>query len=344
MQDNNSFFIGPYQLPNPWILAPMAGVSEMPFRTIALEMGAALAPTELISAKGLMYQNERTQRYLRKSPKERPFSVQLFGGEPDAMAIAAEIACAHGADMIDINMGCPVKKVTKTGAGSALLCDPLRAAHMVEAIKKKVSVPVTCKIRAGWDLQSLNYIEMGQTLESAGASAIALHARTRAQGYSGHADWSYIRGLKNALKYARVIGNGDVKSVEDAHRMQQETGCDFVMIGRAALGNPWIFMQLTKQDPYLMPSPQARCVLILRHLQDQIEFILDETRAIRQMREQLIWYSRGLKNAKHFREKIIRIDTLSEARLCIEDFFMHASVEHVNVLDEDDVNYQIALG
>jgi tRNA-dihydrouridine synthase B len=240
------FKIGSHIIKNPFILAPMAGVSQMPFRVLAIEMGAALAPTELVSAKGLFYESTRTKSYLvHDALVERPFCVQLFGGEAESMALASEKAVAMGADIIDINMGCPVKKVTKINAGSALLCDLSRACLIVKSMLKHTNyaVPITAKIRSGWDSHSLNFLEVAKALQDSGVSAISFHARTRAQGYSGLANWDHIALLKSHLSIP-VIGNGDVKTVDDAKKMLRKTGCDGVMVGRAALGNPFIFRSL----------------------------------------------------------------------------------------------------
>jgi nifR3 family TIM-barrel protein len=264
-------FIGPFELRNPFVLAPMAGVSEQPFRVLAFRMGAALCPTELVSAQGLMRANARTVRYLRHDANiEQPYSLQIFGGEPEVMAEAARIGQEWGAQIIDINMGCPVKKVTRNGAGSALLCDPPRAARMVRLIREVTGLPVTCKIRSGWDAQQKNYLSMAEHLEDAGCAALAVHPRTRSQGYSGSADWSVIADLKAHVGRMPIIGNGDVKSPADAQRMLETTGCDFVMIGRGALGNPWIFRELTGGDA---PSPEERCALVQEHFRDHVEFV-----------------------------------------------------------------------
>ena len=311
--------IGPYELPNPWILAPMAGVSEMPFRTIARELGAGAAPTELISAKGLMYGQSRSFRYVTHDPSEQPFWVQIFGGDAPSMADGAEKAVELGAKIIDINMGCPVKKVTKNGAGSALLCDPMRARDIVEAIAKRTGVPVTVKIRAGWDTNALNFREMVSAVHDGGAMAIAMHARTRAQGYSGFADWSLIKQLVEVSPIP-VIGNGDANTPERARRMMAETGCAAVMIGRGALGNPWIFEQLVKPSA-VAPSPQERWALVRRHLEAHIAFIGDELTAIRRFRQHLLWYAHGLAGARAFRERVTRIDDLRELFGICEDFY-----------------------
>lgn len=296
----------------------MAGVSEMPFRMLALELGAAAAPTELISAKGLMYNSPRTQLYLRHAPEEQPFWVQLFGGDPESMAEGAERAVERGARILDINMGCPVKKVTRHGAGSALLSDPLRASAVVEAMAKRTGVPITVKIRAGWDAHSINMVDMAKAAADGGAVAIAMHARTRAQGYSGKADWRLIAQLKRASPIP-VIGNGDVMSAADGHRMLQETGCDAVMVGRGALGNPWIFEQLASGAP--PPTPWMRWELIQRHLQAHLDHIGDELRAVRRFRQHLLWYSHGLRGAAAFRRHATQIDNLIDLRGVCSEFF-----------------------
>jgi tRNA-dihydrouridine synthase B len=324
--------IGAYIVDAPIILAPMAGVSEAPFRSMALAMGAGLAPTELVSAKGLEHANARTQGYLKHDPKKEPLlSVQIFGGEPASMARAAEISVEQGAKIVDINMGCPVKKVTKTGAGSALMCDPRRAGDIVRAIHQRVGerVPVTAKIRAGWDETSKNAPELGRMLEDAGVAAVALHPRTRAQGYSGWADWSLIAALRSAVKIP-VIANGDIQSVEDANRVVDETGADAVMIGRAALGNPWIFRALSAAHRGFAappaPTAEERAETILAHLDAHIEHVGDELRAVRKFRQHLIWYSRGLRGGSQFRETATRIDDRAAVFRAVEAFFSRAEM------------------
>jgi tRNA-dihydrouridine synthase B len=324
--------IGPYLIQRPIILAPMAGVSEAPFRSMALAFGAGLAPTELVSAKGLEFANSRTQGYLKHDPLKEPLlSVQIFGGEPESMARAAELAVEAGAKIIDINMGCPVKKVTRSGAGSALLCDPLRAGTIVRMIRERVGdrVPVTAKIRAGWDDKSKNAPDVGRQLEDAGVAALALHPRTRAQGYSGSADWTLIALLKSAVKIP-VIANGDVTSVEAADRVLEMTGADGVMIGRAALGNPWIFRELLAAASGL-PIPTAslpieRMHTILAHLDAHIEHVGDELRAVRKFRQHLIWYSRGLRGGSSFREIATRIGDRRGVHEAVEVFFSRAEM------------------
>lgn len=352
--------IGPYQLKNRFILAPMAGVSEMPFRVLAFEQGAALAPTELISAQGLFRINTRTLRYLRYNPQvERPYSLQLFGGEPEVMAQAAVIAKQYGAQIIDINMGCPVKKVTKTGAGSGLLCDPTRAGDIVRKIREATGLPVTAKIRSGWDANQKNFLHMADVLGAAGVAALAVHARTRAQGYSGHADWTVIAELKRHVGNAfPIIGNGDVKTVSDAARMVEQTGCDYVMIGRGALGNPWIFRELLGGPK---PTNEERYTLVLRHFREHLVFSAqarvhrevlapeeraqrDEETGVHSFRSHMGWYAHGLHGASAFRARINHVNTRREVEEALEAFFLGASADVSGVETEPELDYRTALG
>jgi len=299
----------------------MAGVSEMPYRRIALGMGAGAAPTELISAKGLMYGQKRSRDYLVHGPEERPFWVQLFGGDAESMAAGAECAASLGADIIDINMGCPVRKVTKNGAGAALLADPKRASAIVEAIQRRTGLPVTVKIRSGWDAHTVDPFTITRAVADTGAVAVALHARTRAQGYAGKADWSLIAKLVEASPIP-VIGNGDVFSAEDGHRMMAETGCAAVMIGRGALGNPWIFAQLSRGEP--PPTPVERWQLVQRHLAAHLDHVGDELRGLRRFRQHLLWYAHGLRGAAAFRRAATQIDNLAQLTEVGEAFFSTA--------------------
>lgn len=353
--------IGPYTLKNRFILAPMAGVSEMPFRVLAFEQGAALCPTELISAQGLFRINTRTLRYLRYDKGvEQPYSLQLFGGEPEVMAKAAVIAKEYGAQIIDVNMGCPVKKVTKTGAGSGLSCDPPRAAEIIRQIKAATGLPVTAKIRSGWDASSKNFLQMADVLGAAGVSALAMHARTRAQGYSGKADWSLIAQLKQHVGNAfPIIGNGDVRTVDDATRMLETTGCDYVMIGRAALGNPWLFRELLGGP---RPTNEERCALVLRHFRWHLTFsaearvhreelppeqrkLKDESQAVHSFRTHLAWYAHGLHGASAFRARINHADRAKDIEDALEQFFLGASIdESAPPGDEPELDYRTALG
>ncbi len=352
--------IGPYALKNRFILAPMAGVSEMPFRVLAFEQGAALAPTELISAQGLFRISSRTLRYLRYDKRiERPYSLQLFGGEPEVMAKAAVIAKEYGADIIDINMGCPVKKVTKTGAGSGLLCDSSRAGEIVRQIKAATGLPVTAKIRSGWDATQRNYLHMADMLGAAGVAALAVHPRTRAQGYSGKADWSVIADLKRHVGDAfPIIGNGDVKTVADAVRMIETTGCDYVMIGRGALGNPWLFRELLGGPK---PTNQERCELVLRHFRQHLTFSAearvhreelppeqraakDEFQGVHSFRSHLGWYAHGLHGASAFRARVNVANHRAEVEDALQYFFLGASADLTAPETEQMLDYRTALG
>jgi tRNA-dihydrouridine synthase B len=333
--------IGPYTLKNPYILAPMAGVSEQPFRVLAFRMGAALCPTELVSAQGLMRANARTLKYLRHDPEvERPYSLQIFGGEVDAMARSAGIGKEHGAQIIDINMGCPVKKVTKNGAGSALLCEPGRAAEIVRAIREATGLPVTCKIRSGWDHSRRNYLEVAAQLQAAGCAALAIHPRTRAQGYSGSADWTVIADLKRNFPTLPIIGNGDVKTVADARRMQETTGCDFVMIGRGALGYPWIFRELLGGPA---PANDERCAVVLWHFHEHVRFVGEERAAVRSFRKHLAWYAHGLRGAAAFRAEVNQLELGTQVELAVRRFFSQAQLDPASG-EEQDVDYRAALG
>jgi nifR3 family TIM-barrel protein len=333
--------IGPFTLPNRFILAPMAGVSEQPFRVIAFRMGAALCPTELVSANGMIRANARTLRYLRYDAEvERPYALQIFGGEPELMAEAARIARDRGAQIIDLNMGCPVKKVTKNGAGSALLCDPPRAARIVEAISRASGLPVTAKIRSGWDSQHRNYLEMARHLQEAGCAALAVHARTRAQAYSGSADWEVIAHLKREIRGMPIIGNGDVRTVDDAHRMLETTGCDFVMIGRGALGYPWIFRELLGGPS---PSADERCAVVLEHLAAHVGFVGDPLAAVRSFRKHLGWYSHGLRGASAFRAEVNQLVEVEQVVREVKRFFADAQRDPTS-FEEQDVDYRAALG
>jgi tRNA-dihydrouridine synthase B len=333
--------IGPYELPNPYILAPMAGVSEKPYRVLAFRFGAALCPTELVSAQGLMRANARTLRYLRfDADVERPYSLQIFGGDVEAMVKAAVIGKEYGAQLLDINMGCPVKKVTRNGAGSALLCEPARAGELVREMGRATGLPVTAKIRSGWDASSRNYLQMAEVLQEAGVAALAIHPRTRAQGYSGSADWSCIADIKRHFPTLPLIGNGDVKSVADAHRMLETTRCDYVMVGRAALGNPWIFRELNGGEG---PSPEERRDTVLAHFHAHLEFVGDPVAAVRSFRKHLAWYAHGLRGASAFRSEVNQFDSADAVEDAVRRFFVSTELDP-STQEEQDVDYKAALG
>ena len=333
--------IGPYTLPGRFLLAPMAGVSEQPFRVIARRLGAAACPTELVSAQGLMRANARTAKYLRYDHAvERPFWVQIFGGEVEVMARAALMAKDFGAQVIDINIGCPVKKVTRSGAGSALLCDLPRAAAIVRAITQTTGLPVTAKIRSGWDHESRNYLEVAAALEQAGCAALTVHPRTRAQGYSGVADWSVIAQVKRAAKGMPIIGNGDVKTPADARRMLETTGCDLVMVGRGALGNPWLFRELEGGPK---PTAAERLATVLEHFDAHRAFMDSEPHAVRAFRKHLAWYARGLHGAASFRAEAVRLESAAQVEAAVRRFFSGADADETLTGDED-LDLGAALG
>lgn len=318
---NDPVALGPLRLTNPWILAPMAGVSEWPYRVIAQQHGASAAPTELISARALIEGTARSERYIRRDPRERPFWVQLFGGSAEVLERGAAAAVARGADALDLNMGCPVRKVTKSGAGSALLSNPKRAAEMVRALVQGGGVPVTVKIRAGWDEDSLTYRELAHACAEAGAVAIAMHARTRVQGYGGTARWEWIADLV-AHSPIPVIGNGDAFDPASARRMRQETGCAAVMIGRGALGNPWVFAAL--RDGEAPVTPEMRLRVVQQHFEDNLRHIGGELEAVRRFRKHLIWYTTGLTGAESFLYSVLRSDDADAVRRQFRSFFSGA--------------------
>jgi tRNA-dihydrouridine synthase B len=337
-----SVVYGPYRLPHPYVLAPMAGVSEQPFRVLAFRMGAALCTTELVSAQGLLRASARTLRYLRHDAEvEHPYSLQVFGGDPDDMARAAVVGKQHGAEAIDVNMGCPVKKVTRNGAGSALLCDPARAASIVRAIHQATGLPVSAKIRSGWDAHHRNYLEMAERLEDAGCVALAVHPRTRAQGYAGSADWAVIADLVRHRRRMCIVGNGDVKTPADARRMYESTGCDLVMIGRGALGNPWIFRELQGGAG---PTLQERSEVVLAHLAAHVAFVGEPLGAVRSFRKHLGWYSHGLRGAAAFRSEVNQLAELADVQRAARRFFQMAEGEAMGQAEEQEVDYRAALG
>ena len=306
--------IGKVGIDNPSVLAPMAGVTDLAFRLLAKEMGCGLVVSEMVSAKGLLYENCRTKDLIRIDPRERPTAIQLFGSVPAELSEAARRVEASGADIIDFNMGCPTHKIVRNGEGSALLRFPDLAATILKEMVAAVDIPVTVKIRAGWDAGSINAVEIARRAEQAGVSAIAVHARTREQFYAGKADWNIIREVKQAVKVP-VIGNGDVRTVQDAERLLQETGCDGVMVGRAACGNVWIFRQIATylKEGRLTPSPSfaEKAATLLRHL-DMLTELKGTHIAIREMRRHAVCYVKGLpKSAElrtHFNQAMERSD------------------------------------
>jgi len=306
--------IGPVLLDNPVMSAPMAGITDKAYRILAREAGCGLVCTEMVSDQALLYGNPKTCRLLDIAGETGPVSVQIFGSNPDYMAAAAEIAESRGADIIDINMGCPTPKIVKNGEGAALMRSPKKAAEIVRAVVERVKVPVTVKMRKGWDENSVNAVELAKLVTGAGAVALTVHGRTRSQFYTGKADWEIIAAVKRAVSVP-VIGNGDIWQPGDALLMMEQTGCDGVMIGRAALGNPWIFSRtihfLRTGELLPGPSPEERIGMVLRHLSLLVE-IKGEAVAVREMRKHAAWYARGLRGAAKAREKINKAASVEE--------------------------------
>jgi tRNA-dihydrouridine synthase B len=310
--------IGPIEFAAPFLLAPLAGVSDSPFRRLAREQGAAGVYTEMVSADGLTRGSEATLDYCRFEPEERPIGIQVFGSDPGVMAEAARVLSElpedARPDLIDINMGCPVRKVVNRCAGAALLTDVPRLSRIVERMRAASPLPVTAKIRLGWDGQSTNVVEVARALEASGAQAVAIHARTRAEKFEGTAHWEMIGAAKRAVAIP-VIGNGDVRGPEDAVRMLDSTGCDAVMLGRAAFGDPWVFRRLRayweRGETLPPPSAAERLEAGMRHLRMMVECV-GEAAAAREMRKHVAWYVRGLPHSARVREQVNRTRSVAE--------------------------------
>ena len=318
------------KLDAPLVLAPMAGITDLPFRVICRRLGCGMTVSEMVSAKGLLYKNAKTTEMLRIDEGERPTAIQLFGSVPSELAAAAKQVAASGADIIDFNMGCPVPKIVNNGEGSALMKNPQLAYDVLAAMVDAVDIPVTVKFRAGWDDEHRNAVEIALAAERAGVAAVAVHGRTRQQFYEGRADWSIIADVKQAVKIP-VFGNGDIFTVTDGLRMLNETGVDGLMIGRGADGNPWLFAQLKAalagETIPQAPSVDERLDLAAEHLQMLIDY-KGETISVKEMRRHISAYLKGMSHAAEFRGRFHQVNTqteflslLDEYRQCAKHYF-----------------------
>lgn len=313
--------IGSVNLDNNIFLAPMAGVTDMPFRVLCKEQGCGLVYSEMISAKGMFYKDEKSWKLAELDPCEKPAAVQIFGSEPEILASSAEKLNASDAAILDINLGCPTHKITKNGEGSALMLKPELAAQIIKAVCSVSNKPVTVKIRKGWDEEHVNAVEIARLAEENGAAAVAVHGRTREQFYSGRADWEIIKKVKEAVSIP-VIGNGDITKPEDAARMLETTGCDALMVGRGAQGNPWIFKKINYyfETGRLLPDPstEEKKAMMLRHLR-MLVALKGEHTGVLEMRKHVSWYIRGCRNSGPFKDRVFRAVSSDEMAGLIEE-------------------------
>lgn len=322
MAGNGTMQIGSVKLSNKVFLAPMAGVTDMAFRILCKRQGCGLTYTEMVSAKGLHYKSDNTAVLLEISGEERPAAVQIFGSEPEIVAEAARQAEAGGAAIIDINMGCPTPKIVKNGDGSALMKKPEMVREIVRSVVAAVKVPVTIKTRKGWDEESVNAVEIAAIAAQEGAAAVTIHGRTREQFYSGTADWDIIGQVKRAIDIP-VIGNGDIIKPQDARRMLEETGCDAVMIGRGAQGNPWIFKRTLEYlaSGHLLPEPtyEQRVETIIRHM-DMVTELKGEGIGVKEMRKHAAWYLKGMPGSTKVKAEIFKLTTCNQVKNILSEY------------------------
>ncbi len=313
--------IGSVQLESPTVLAPLAGITNLPLRLMAKEAGCGLVCTEMISACGLVNGSAKTAQLMDSTPREKPLSVQLFGSDAAILAEAARIVEAAGADIVDINFGCSVRKILKSGSGSALMRDPGKAEVLLKAVRNAIKIPLTIKIRTGWDASGDQAMAISRIAEACGVDAVAVHPRTARQGFGGRADWSLIRKIKNKIAIP-VIGNGDILTAQDALDMISQTGCDAVMVGRAAIGNPMLFTQiidLLVGRPIRDISPRNRIDMMLRYLKASVHY-LGEEKACYVLRSRLGWFVKGLPRASQFRNAIRHLASEAQTQELIDAF------------------------
>jgi tRNA-dihydrouridine synthase B len=328
MRQKSDLKIGALELGQGLILAPMAGITDLSFRRIAKSFDVDLVTSEMVSSEGLVRNRARTKMLLQSHSEEKPLAIQLFGSDPTVVAESARIVADEGADIIDLNMGCPVLKVVRQGAGAELIRDVEKVASLVEAVRQAVSIPVTVKTRSGWSRSTINVLEVAKVVEDAGGDAVTIHPRTARQGFSGCADWPLIATVKQAVNIP-VIGNGDVTSPEDVEKMKQLTGCDGVMIGRAAMGNPWIFKQakqLAGEQTIVGPSVQERMGVMRRHLA-LYEEALQGRMSLAGVRSRIMWYTKGLRGSARLRASLSDCKHLEDMLKLCEEFFENLEKE-----------------
>lgn len=321
--------IGPVLLENLTVLAPLAGITDAPLRKLARSFGCALVYSEMVSAHGLAHRAAKTEAMLRTADGEKPLAVQIFGSDPSVMGRAAAIVQASGADIIDINFGCAVRKILKSGAGAALMRDTARAADIISAVREAVTIPLTIKMRSGWTADGSDAFRLADIAQARGVDAVTLHPRTAGQGFGGRADWSLIAALKQRTGLP-VIGNGDIVCPADARRMLVQTGCDAVMVGRAAIGAPWIFQQIDaclKGEAVIEPALEERFAVMLSYIDAMVDHY-GETHACRVMRSRLGWFTRAMPHNLRFRESIRRIETRDQVSQAVEDYRHYLTARH----------------